>query len=236
MTPDIARRIHANVAEVRGRIADAAFRSERKAESVALVAVTKFVDIPAIRALVAAGCTLLGESRPQHLWQKAADLAGLPIQWHMIGHLQRNKIKQTLPLVSLLHSGDSPELIVALDRRAGEENMRLPLLIEVNISGDVSKHGFEPDAVEPFLAKTAGLPHIDVCGLMGMGSLEGGVDRARRDFAALRRLRDRLATRCPPTVRMVELSMGMSGDYEAAVEEGATIVRVGSSLFEGIPS
>jgi pyridoxal phosphate enzyme (YggS family) len=235
MMPDIARRIRDNLAEVRGRIAAAAVRSGRPADAVTLVAVTKFVGPPAIQSLVDAGCTQLGESRPQHLWEKAADLADLAVHWHMIGHLQRNKVKRTLPLISMLHSGDSPELIVALDRHAAEEGMRLPLLIEVNISGDVSKHGFESDAVEPFLAEAGGLPNIEVRGLMGMGSLEGGIDQARRDFAALRRLRDRLASRCPPAIRLEELSMGMSGDYEAAVEEGATIVRVGSALFEGIP-
>ena len=110
----------------------------------------------------------------------------------------------------------------------------LPVLLEVNISGEAAKHGFAPDEIEPFLAKAADYRHVSVRGLMCMAGLEGGLDAARREFAALRELRDRLRPNCPPGVTLDELSMGMSGDFEVAIEEGATIVRVGSALFEGV--
>jgi len=231
---DLAVRIRENLARVRRRIADAAARSGRAADEVRLVAVTKSVGEPAIRALVDAGCRLLGENRPQQLWQKAAALADLPVDWHMIGHLQRNKVRRTLPLVRMLESADSPALVEAVDRAAGELSLRVPILLEVNVSGEMAKHGFAPDAVEPFLEELGRLEHVEVRGLMCMAGLEGGLDAARRDFAALGQLRDRLRRNCPERVRLDELSIGMSGDFEVAIGEGATIVRVGSALFEGV--
>ena len=232
--PDLATRIRENLARVRHRIAEAAARSGRGPDEVRLVAVTKSVGEPVIRALVDAGCRLLGENRPQQLWQKAAGLADLPIDWHMIGHLQRNKVRRTLPLVRMLQSADSPALVEAVDRSAGELSLRLPILLEVNVSGETAKHGFAPEAVEPFLEELGRREHVEVRGLMCMAGLEGGLDAARRDFAALCQLRDRLRANCPERVGLDELSMGMSGDFEVAIREGATIVRVGSALFEGI--
>jgi PLP dependent protein len=226
-----ADRIAGNVAEIRGRIADAAARSGRATSDVTLVAVTKYAPVEWIRPLAAAGCCDLGESRPQQLWQRAEELADLPIRWHLIGHLQRNKIRRTLPVVSLIHSIDSPRLAAAVN----EESQRvLPVLLEVNISGEPAKDGFAPEAVGPFLAELASYKNVAVHGLMCMAGLEGDLDSARREFAALRNLRDRLRPDCPPGVSLDELSMGMSGDYEVAIEEGATIVRIGSALFEGI--
>jgi PLP dependent protein len=240
-------RIAENVLRVRGQIAHAAQRSGRSADAVRLVAVTKYVSAESVRPLVEAGCRDLGESRPQQLWEKASQLADLPIRWHFIGTLQRNKVRRTLPLVAMIHSVDSPRLLGAIVEELGDcpnyclsENgtvpfgVPLPILLEVHISGEANKHGFEPGEVEPFLAKASDYRHVSVRGLMGMASLEGGVDVARRQFAALRELRDRLRVNCPPGVTLDELSMGMSGDFEAAIEEGATIVRVGSALFEGI--
>jgi PLP dependent protein len=230
MTND-AGRIAANVAEVRRRIGDAAARSGRTGDAVRLVAVTKYVPADVARLVVEAGCCDLGESRPQQLWERADELAGLPVRWHLIGHLQRNKVRRTLPLVTMLHSADSARLLAAID----EEHLPpIPVLLEVNISGETAKSGFTPDEIEPFLATAAGYRHVSISGLMGMASLEGGLDVARREFAALRELRDRLRASCPPGVTLDELSMGMSGDFEAAIEEGATIVRVGSALFEGV--
>jgi PLP dependent protein len=226
-----ANRIAENVAEIRGRIADAAARSGRAASDITLVAVTKYVSVDIIQPLVAAGCCDLGESRPQQLWERAPALADLPIRWHLIGHLQRNKIRRTLPLVTLIHSVDSPRLMAAVDE---ECTGPMPVLLEVNVSGETAKHGFSPDAIEPFLLELAGYRNIAVRGLMCMAGLEGDLDAARRDFAALRELRDRLRPRCPMGVSLDELSMGMSGDFEVAIEEGATIVRIGSALFEGI--
>jgi pyridoxal phosphate enzyme (YggS family) len=229
---NLRERLRENVADVRLRMAAAAARAGRRAEDVRLVAVTKYVGPEEIRALVAAGCTDLGESRPQQLWDRAAELRDLPIRWHLIGHVQRNKVEQTLPLVAMIHSLDSLRLAEAVDAAAGKLARTVPVLLEVNVSGDSAKHGFAPVEVEPLLPKLIELPHIEIRGLMCMAALEGGGAEARRNFTGLRTLRDRLQTSCPATVRLEELSMGMSGDYEIAVEEGATLVRVGSALFE----
>ena len=231
---DLATRIAENVAAVRGRIAEAAARSGRTTDDVALVAVTKYVGPEEIRALVRAGCTTLGESRPQQLSDKAPQLDDLPIRWHMIGHLHRNKVRRTLPLVVMIESVDSLKLIEAIDRIAGELSLQMPILLEVNVSGEEAKHGFAPDAIEPSLAELAGLTNTQVRGLMCMAGFASGRDGARAEFAALRQLRDRLQVNCPEGIAMDELSMGMSADYEIAIEEGATIVRVGSALYEGI--
>ncbi|MHC4399873.1 MAG: YggS family pyridoxal phosphate-dependent enzyme [Planctomycetota bacterium] len=231
---ELTERIAANVTEVRGRIADAAARSGRSGDRIDLVAITKYVGETEVRALVEAGCDRLGESRPQELWQKAEACRDLGVCWHLVGHLQRNKVRRTLPLVDMVQSVDSPRLATAVDRIAGELSCQVRILLEINVSGDVAKHGLEPDAVEPLLDELAGARHLEVCGLMCMASFFGGPDAARRDFAALRSLRDRLRESCPDGVRLDELSMGMSGDYEAAVAEGATIVRIGSALFEGV--
>lgn len=229
---DAAQRIAANVACVCGRIAEAAARSGRSAGEITMVAVTKYVSADVVRPLVEAGCLDLGESRPQSLWDKAEALADLPIRWHMIGHLQRNKIRRTVPLAAMIHSVDSQRLLAAIDEE--HSTSRLAVLLEVNTSGEEAKHGFAPDAIEPLLAELATYRHVEIRGLMCMAALEGGPAVARRDFAALRELRDRLRPRCPSGIALDELSMGMSGDFEEAIEEGATMVRIGSALFEGV--
>jgi PLP dependent protein len=231
MTDDAAR-ISENLSRVRGRIAEAAARSGRTADAVRLVAVTKYVSAEVARSLFEAGCRDLGESRPQVLWEKAAALADLPIRWHLVGHLQRNKVRRTLPLAAMIHSIDSVRLLEAIEQEPLESPAPIPVLLEVKISGEPSKYGVAPDEVEPLLVRAAGARRVAVCGLMGMASLEGGLGVARREFAALRTLRDRLRPRCPPGATLDELSMGMSGDFEVAIEQGATIVRVGTALFE----
>lgn len=229
--PDLAQHIARNVSEIRERIAGAALRSGRTPSEVTLVAVTKYVASEMARLLIGAGCCDLGESRPQQLWDKADALGDLSIRWHMIGHLQRNKVRRTLPLVSLVHSVDSARLLAAIDDEAAAV---VPVLLEVNVSGEEAKHGFLPHEVEPLLPQLPQYRNVAVRGLMCMAGLEGGLDDARREFALLRELRDRLRVNCPPGTTLDELSMGMSGDFEAAVEEGATLVRIGSALFEGI--
>ncbi len=232
--PTLAQRIAENVARVRQAIADAAARSGRRAEDVTLIAVSKYVGVAEIDALLAAGCRDLGENRPQDLWRKAEQLRDRPIRWHMIGHLQRNKARRTLPLVTLLHAGDSWRLLDAAAQHLQQSGQLLDVLIEVNVSGDVSKTGFGPEDVEPLLPQIAQLPHLRVRGLMAMARWGGTLDDARRDFVRLRELRDRLAASCPPEISLHQLSMGMSGDFEVAIEEGATLVRVGSALYEGV--
>jgi uncharacterized pyridoxal phosphate-containing UPF0001 family protein len=206
-----------NLAEVRGRIAAAAVRSGRSAESIKLVAVSKYVDERVIRQLLEAGCRDLGEARPQQLWRKAETFADADIHWHLIGHLQTNKVRRTLPVISLIHSIDSDKLLDIVNAEAALLTKNIDVLLEVNVSGDDAKHGLQPEQVQPLLERTTAWPFV-----------------ARRNFATLRLLRDRLIEVCPPEVSLSELSMGMSGDYEAAIEEGATMVRVGSALFEGV--
>ncbi len=231
---DVQRRIAENLAQVRGLISAAAQRSGRTAEAITLVAVTKSVPAPWAAALVAEGCICLGEGRPQELWSKGAELTNPAIRWHLIGHLQRNKIRRTLPLLACVQSADSERLLTALDDEAAMLARRLDVLLEVKISVDPAKTGLSPELLEPLLNKAATLRHLSVRGLMCMASLIGGPSTARRDFAPLRKLRDRLVDHCPPGIALGELSMGMSGDFEIAIEEGATIVRVGSALFEGV--
>jgi hypothetical protein len=223
-----------NLAEIRRRIAAAAKRSGRPVSAVTLVAATKTVDVATARALAEAGCLDLGESRPQKLWQKAAELADLPVRWHLIGHLQRNKVERTLPLATLIHSVDSLRLLAAIDAAAGLSDRTVPVFLEVNISGDRTKHGLMPGEMPVRIAEAAAFRHVQIRGLMAMAALEGGPERARHDFRTLRQLRDHLRESAPAGISLDELSMGMSDDFEVAIEEGATLVRIGSALFEGI--
>ena len=247
---EIVSRLKDNCARVHDRMAAAAARAGRE-HGARLVAVTKYVE-PEIARLLATECGLkeLAESRPQELWRKVealSDISGtwhksertanVPVErlvtWHLIGHLQRNKVKRTLPLVGCIQSVDSLRLLEEISREAVAPIVA-DVLIEVNVSGDAAKHGVPPDQVESLLAQASQLPRLCVLGLMTMAGLEGGPDKARRDFAMLRELKNRIEPNCPPYVVMTELSMGMSGDYEIAIEEGATMVRVGSALFEGV--
>jgi pyridoxal phosphate enzyme (YggS family) len=232
-----------NLRRVRERIARAAEGAGRAAGEVTLVGVTKYVGPRETAELVAAGCRDLGESRPQELWQKYDALleagpapAGEPVRWHLVGHLQRNKIRRTLPLVHMIHSVDSERLLTSIDEELaeveGSQPPRLKVLLEVNTSGEAAKHGLAPDAVEPLIAKAASYPRVAICGLMTMAALEGGTAVAARNFAALRELRDRLRSTTPDGVDIDKLSMGMSGDFEIAIREGATMVRIGSLLWD----
>jgi PLP dependent protein len=233
-----------NLRRVRERISAAAESCGRTAVEITLVGVTKYVSPREAAELVAAGCHDLGESRPQELWNKAEELmrAGelvppaSPIRWHLVGHLQRNKVRRTLPLVSLIHSVDSERLLAAINETqveaTGGTAASCNVLLEVNTSGESAKHGLEPKDVGPLLAAAPQFPHVRICGLMTMAALEGGPDVAARNFATLRELRDRLKPQAPDCVALNELSMGMSGDFENAIREGATIVRIGSLLWD----
>lgn len=235
-------RCRANLAAVRERIAAACARAGRPIGEVRLVGVTKYVSVDLTAALVRAGCLDLGESRPQSLVQKAEALAvgtpaAEPPRWHLIGHLQRNKLRRTLPWLALLHSLDSLRLLEAVQAEAALAGKPCDVLLEVNLTADPGRTGLPEAEVAGVLEAAAGMANVRVRGLMGMASQPDAADKgaARREFARLRELRDALRLGLPPGA-LAELSMGMSGDFEEAILEGATLVRVGSALWEGIAS
>jgi pyridoxal phosphate enzyme (YggS family) len=223
-----------NVARVRDQIAAAAQKANRNPEDIQLVAVTKYVDASTAALVREAGCHTLAESRPQELWAKAVapKLAG--VRWHLVGKLQRNKVRRTMPLVELIHSVDSVRLLETINEQAASLELQARVLLEVNCSGEDNKHGFSADEVRRVLPNLPAYQHVQVTGFMTMAALEGGLVVAHCNFAKLRTLRDDLAPQAPAGVNLCELSMGMSGDFEAAIAEGATIVRIGSTLFEGL--
>jgi pyridoxal phosphate enzyme (YggS family) len=224
------QRIADNLAAVEERLNAACRRAGRTRSDVLLVAVTKLVSAEVAALLPELGVRDLGESRPQELWRKAALVTG--VRWHLVGHLQRNKIERTLPLVERIHSVDSRRLLTALEEACRQAGRTLPVLLEVNASGEASKHGFAPQEVPGLAAPLAEQQHLRVEGLMTMAAQEADPERTRPTFAALRELRDRLAAALGRP--LPHLSMGMSNDFEIAVEEGATLVRLGTVLFEGI--
>ncbi len=219
---------------VEDRLADACRRAGRPRDGVTLVAVTKTVGPEVAALLPELGVVDLGESRPQELWRKAAALPP-NVRWHVVGHLQRNKVARTLPLVCLVHSVDSVRLLTALEQEAQRLKCAVPVLLEVNASHEASKHGFAPEEVPALLPQIQRLQFVYVRGLMTMAAVEDDPERCRPTFAALRELRDRLQRETRPPHQLEQLSMGMSNDFEVAVEEGATLVRLGTVLFEGLP-
>lgn len=217
--------------DVRERIERTLGRSGRPAGSVRLVTVTKSVDAERVREAFRLGAGELGESRVQEAEPKMT-LVGPGPRWHLIGHLQTNKAKRAALLFDAIHSIDSERLAEEIGRRAAEAGRTLEAYIEVNTSGDPGKHGIAPEAAPALIERVSAISSLRPAGLMTIGPLEGGEAGARASFQALRRIRDEAIERgtLPPDAG---LSMGMTGDFEAAIEEGATIVRVGSAIFEG---
>jgi PLP dependent protein len=207
---------------VRERIRAACGRAQRDPASVTLVAVTKTVSNRVAALLPELGVIDFGENRPQELLRKAAAIPG--VRWHFIGHLQRNKLDKTMPLVHLMHSADSERLLQALSDFGVKQNQKLPTLLEVNCSREEAKGGFAPETMSTIKLD---LPGLDVRGLMTMAAYTADPETCRKTFRELRTLRDQFL---PGGV----LSMGMSNDFEVAIEEGADYVRIGSTLFEGM--
>jgi pyridoxal phosphate enzyme (YggS family) len=230
VTSSLQSRLTERLGAVRQRIAEACRRAGRSPDEVTLVAVTKTVSAETAALLPALGVQDLGENRPQELWRKAAALPAT-VRWHLIGHLQRNKVEQTLPLVQLIHSVDSTRLLAALEQEAARRERMVDVLLEVNASREPNKHGFAPEEVPTLAPELARLKQVRVRGLMTMAALEDDPERCRPAFALVRDLRDRLRQELRPPHSMEHLSMGMSNDYAVAVEEGATLVRIGSALF-----
>lgn len=219
------------VARVRDEIAAAALRAGRDPADVTLIAVTKTHPVETVRAAIAAGLTDLGENRVQELVAKAAAVpeAVPEARWHLIGSLQRNKARDAARLAALVHTVDDDALAEALDRKAGEAGRVLPVLVQVNISGEDAKHGVAPDAAHDLMDAVAGRSNLVLAGVMGMAAFGETPDETERlARPAFRRLRALADTYSRP---LDVVSMGMSGDFTIAVEEGATHVRVGTALF-----
>ncbi|MFW6156825.1 MAG: YggS family pyridoxal phosphate-dependent enzyme [Armatimonadota bacterium] len=221
-----------NLSEVRERIADAADRADRAPGDVNLVAVTKTRTVDEVRAVVEAGARDLGENYAQEMEEKAAALAEHDVRWHAIGHLQTNKVRRIADIVALVHSVDSERVGREIDRRAGMEDRSVPALLQVNVSGEESKFGVEGEEAVASLARRLGdLEHVELLGLMTMPPYCEEPEDNRPYFIELREMRDRLVERGIAAASMRHLSMGMTCDYEVAVEEGATFVRVGTAIF-----
>jgi PLP dependent protein len=223
-----------NIAAVRERIVVAARRAGRSRADIALMAVTKTHSPERIREAYTAGLRLFGENRVQEFAAKAgalADLAG--VEWHMIGHLQTNKAGKVVELFNAVDSVDSARLAEKLDAAAQNMGKKLALLIEVNVGGEAAKSGVAPDSreLEELLLAAQGFEALEFRGLMTVPPFSDDTERARPFFRQLRQLRDAIAARNLPAIRMDVLSMGMSHDFEIAIEEGSTCVRVGTAIF-----
>jgi pyridoxal phosphate enzyme (YggS family) len=214
--------IRANLDRVRERVARAAERAGRRASDVLLIGVSKTVEVARIREAIDAGVAALGENRVQEARDKVSEI-GRPVPWHLIGHLQTNKVRDALELFDVLHSLDRLDLAKELDKRARAGGRTVDVLVEVNVAAEASKSGVAPDGLGALLEAVAAMPALKMRGLMAIPPEAKDPDDSRVWFRALQKLAERYS--------FSELSMGMSGDFEVAIEEGATMVRVGTAIF-----
>ena len=222
--------VAANLELVQSRIAAALEKSRRKADDLQLIAVSKKQEAEKVRAAFDAGQPIFGESRVQEARAKIPLLPSAA-RWHFIGHLQKNKIRHALPLFELFHSIDSLALAQDVERIAEEEGVRPRVLLEVNVAGEGSKFGFAPAKLREEMEQLLSLGRLNIEGVMAIPPLAPEPEESRRYFVNLRDLRDELETEF--ALKLPELSMGMSNDYTVAIEEGATLVRVGTAIFGG---
>jgi PLP dependent protein len=220
-----------NLQQVQARIRTAAAACGRAADRVRLVAVTKTFGPDAVREAAAAGVADIGENYIQEAREKFAAIGPLALRRHFIGHLQSNKAKYAVELFELIHTVDSVKLGRELDRCARRAAKRQTVLIQVNVAGESTKSGVAPEEALPLARALGAFEHIEVAGLMTLPPFFNDPERVRPLFAALRQLSDRIREAAPPGVEMRELSMGMTGDFEAAIAEGATLVRIGTAIF-----
>ncbi|MBV9010059.1 MAG: YggS family pyridoxal phosphate-dependent enzyme [Verrucomicrobia bacterium] len=220
--------IEERLERVRAEIAEAAKKAGRRSEEIDLVAVSKGHPAEKVRCAMQAGQLLFGESKVQ---EARAKIPSLPAhaRWHFIGHLQRNKVRQALPLFELIHSVDSYELAEQLSRAAMEAGMFPRVLLEVNVAGEATKFGFRPEQLTRYMKQLLEMERLEISGLMTIPPFVDEPEKARRYFEQLRRFRDTLEEEFG--VKLPSLSMGMSGDFAVAIEEGATLVRVGTAIF-----
>jgi len=231
---DVGVVLRKNYEKILQNIEAAASRSSRSLQDVTIIAVTKTVNENIIRVIFDMGLDNIGENRVRDAQEKAQELSDLPIKWHMVGHLQRNKVKKALGLFSFFHSVDSLRLAREMDAESGKRDVITPVLIEVNTGGEVNKFGVAPTGALELSENLNELENISLKGLMTMAPFTEDMDVCRRCFERLRLLRDEINARQIYRDRISELSMGMTQDYMIAVEEGATMVRIGSAFFEGI--
>ncbi|MDR0273293.1 MAG: YggS family pyridoxal phosphate-dependent enzyme [Clostridiales bacterium] len=224
-----------NVMSIREQIYASAKKSARDPSEIKLIGVTKTVGTSQIKELLAAGITEIGENRVQDFLPKyeffSQESEMRPREWHFIGHLQRNKVKYIIDKVDLIHSVDSIQLAEEINRRAKQAGKIVKILAEVNISGESSKFGIPPSEILKFAENLANMRAVSLCGLMCMAPFVENPEENRVFFTKMRKLNVDIQTECLYDTRMVELSMGMSNDFSIAIEEGATIIRIGTALF-----
>lgn len=217
-----------NLGRVRGRISEAARKSGRPVEDVDLIAISKTHDAERVRAAHAAGQVVFGESKVQEARAKIPELPS-SLRWHFVGHLQKNKIRHALPLFELFHGIDDVDLAREMNRIAEEEGMHPRILLEVNVAGEGSKFGFKPETLREQMESLLALPRLSIEGLMCIPPLAEEAEASRKFFVDLRERRDAFEKEF--AVKLPQLSMGMTNDFPIAVEEGATLVRVGTAIF-----
>lgn len=215
--------------QIRATIQSSCERAGRSAADVHIVAVTKYVSLETTRAALAAGIQHIGESRTQDALPKWEAIGAEAATWHFIGHLQTNKVREMIGRFTYVHSLDRLSLAKELSKRGEQNNSRTKCMVQVNISGEETKHGLAPVEVADFLGAVREMPYIDVCGFMTMAPYVENPEETRGVFRGLRELRDRMRL-AHPDLPLEHLSMGMSNDYHIAVEEGATFIRLGSTL------
>ena len=225
--------LRARLADVRDRIARAAARSGRNLSHIRLIAVSKTFDAEHVRAAAQTGQIDFGENKVQEAQQKQAQTTDLPITWHLIGHLQSNKARKAAATFDVIHSIDDASLVGSIEEAAAKAGRKIELLVQVDLAGEPTKHGAREEALPAIFEAAKGCTAVRLSGLMVLPPTADHPEGARRWFRELRDVRDRLLARGVDAVMLTELSMGMSHDYEIAVEEGATLVRVGTAIFGG---
>jgi PLP dependent protein len=228
--------LHARLADVRARIARAADRAKRNPASIRLVAVSKTFSADYVRAAADAGQVDFGENKVQEALAKMDQTADLPLRWHLVGHLQSNKVKKAGTRFDVVHSVDDAALISRLDEAAAAEGRRLEALVQVDLAGEATKHGAREDELLPTFAAAAAARAVRVTGLMLLPPFVDDPEQARPFFRRLCAVREQLRNQGVDPGQLNELSMGMTHDFEVAVEEGATIVRIGTAIFGSRPS
>ncbi len=218
-----------NLQGIRERIERAAARSHRNAEDITLIAVTKTVAAERINEAIQAGVEIIGESRIQEAMDKRENIR--PVSWHMIGHLQTNKVKYAVRIFDMIQSVDSIHLAREINKRCASADRKMPVLIEINTSGEESKYGCAPGKAPELVHAISEMKNLQIRGLMTIGLFSDDPDVVRPCFVSLRQLAERITEMKIPGVGMDILSMGMSSDFELAIEEGSTMVRIGSAIF-----